>query len=104
LLKHQKLSDESFKALTEAAGNLNSDNYAADVLMNAAEKDLSAARLIDVIKAAGNINSDHYLASVLQGLGPKVKASDSSVKDVYRQVAKNIESETYYGRALRAIE
>ena len=104
ILKHQKLSDDSFKNLILAAGELNSSTYAADVLQNAATKTLSANQLVYTLKAAENIDSDHYLTTVLQALAPQVKNADSSVKDAYRQAAKKISSETYYGRALRAVE
>jgi hypothetical protein len=104
LLKNQKMSSESFKALMSAAGELGSSNYAADVLQQAADRTLSNDELISLLKASTSIDSEYYLTSVLQALAPQVKNADSSVKDAYRQAAKSIDSETYYGRALRAIE
>jgi hypothetical protein len=104
LLQHQNFSDESFEQLLDAAGDIGSDNYAADVIMHAGEKATSTNRLASVLKTAANIDSDHYLTTVLQELAPKVKSADNSVKEVYRQTAKSIDSETYYGRAIRAIE
>ena len=104
MLKHQKLSDESFKQLVYAAGKLNSSHYASQVLMDAADGTLSKAQLLDLMKASEDIESDNYRSNVLIDLAPQVKASDASVKDAYRQAAKGIESESYYGRAIRAID
>jgi hypothetical protein len=51
-----------------------------------------------------SIGSDHYKTTVLTRIAPIVKQSDTEAKDAYRQAAKRISSETYYGRALRAID
>jgi hypothetical protein len=104
ILSHQKVSDESFKLLVQTASKLSSATYAAEVLQNAAKKDLSANQLLAILAVAGNINSEYYLTTVLQSLAPMVKSADQATKDAYRQAARTIRSETYYGRALRAIE
>jgi len=41
---------------------------------------------------------------VLTDAAPKVKAGDAALKEAYRAAAKKIDSETYYGRAMKAIE
>jgi hypothetical protein len=86
------------------AGKLNSSNYASDVLTNVAAQSLTKTQLIEICKATGNIDSDYYLSNVLTAIAPQVKASDTEVKEAYRQAAKRIDSETYYGRAVRAID
>jgi hypothetical protein len=57
-----------------------------------------------VIKASEQIDSDHYVTEVLSDIAPRVKTGSTQLKDAYRAAAKRIDSETYYGRALRAIE
>jgi hypothetical protein len=105
VLKNQELSDEAFKALVNRAGSLDSDHYASVILNDALEiPNLSDAQLISVISAAGNMDSDHYITTVLVDAAPKVKGGSNSVKDAYRSTAKRISSETYYGRALKAID
>ena len=104
VLEHQRLSDESFRLLVNVSSEFNSANYAADVLRTAAEKDLSKTQLIDILKASSNIDSDHYLSEVLLSLSDQVRQGDSSVKDAYRSAAKGIDSDTYYGRAVKAID
>ena len=104
MLEHQRVSDESFKLLVDVGSNLNSANYASDILKTASEKDLNKNQLIDILNASGNIDSDHYLSEVLTSLSKQVKTADSSVKDAYRNAAKRIDNETYYGRAIKAID
>ncbi|HEX6890538.1 MAG TPA: hypothetical protein VF141_07595 [Chryseolinea sp.] len=104
ILEHQKLSDESFKLLVNVGSNFSSANYASDVLRTAAKKELSKNQLIDILKASANVNSDHYLSEILLSLSRQVKESDAAVKDAYRTAAKGIDSETYYGRAIKAID
>jgi hypothetical protein len=104
ILKHQKLSDQSFQQLVDNASKLSSSTYSAEVLKDASKTDLSTTRLLTLLRASANITSEYYLTTVLQSLAPLVKSGDSSVKDAYRQAAKSIKSETYYGRALKAIE
>ncbi|HEY5916345.1 MAG TPA: hypothetical protein VIU13_03055 [Chryseolinea sp.] len=104
ILEHQRFSDESFRLLVNVGGNFNSANYASDVLKAASEKDLNKNQLIDILNASANIDSDHYLSEVLISLSDQVKTSDSSVKEAYRAAAKKIDNDTYYGRAVKAID
>jgi len=104
ILEHQKLSEESFKLLVFVAGDLSSANYASDVLRTASKNDLSKEQLINILNATANINSDHYLTEVLSSLASQVRSSDDAVKEAYRKAGKKINSETYYGRAMKAID
>jgi hypothetical protein len=105
LVKRQNLDDASFRKLIEVGSNGDSDHYASQFLQTAlGVPGLTNGQLAAIITAAGNLDSDHYLTEVLVRAAPKVKMGDSSLRDAYRATAKRIESETYYGRALRAIE
>jgi len=105
VMKNQDLSDDAFKKLIERAANVDSDHYASSILRSAlALPGMNDAKLTSILTAAGNIESDHYITEVLTAAAPKVKTSGAMVKDAYRLAAKKIESETYYGRALRAVE
>jgi hypothetical protein len=45
------------------------------------------------------------MSTVLIAIAPQIRTlNDNEVKDAYRQAAKQIDSETYFGRAIRAIE
>jgi len=104
ILEHQKLSEESFKLLVSVASEFNSANYASDVLRAASKNDLTKQQLINILNAAANINSDHYLTEVLTSLASQVSSGDDAAKEAYRKAAKKINSETYYGRAMKAID
>jgi hypothetical protein len=53
--------------------------------------------------ASRNINSDYYLSNILVAYAGKVKSSSQKVKDAYTKAAKSVKSETYFGRAMRAM-
>lgn len=104
LLEHQELDNQAFTHLIERAGYIDSDHYASEVMKDALSRNLSEANLISLLQAAGKIESDHYITEVLGSAAPQVKRSSDKVKEAYRKAANQIESETYYGRAIRALE
>jgi hypothetical protein len=66
---------------------------------------LSKQNILSVLQATSKIGSDHYITQVLTDAAYKIKAlNDTSLKEAYRTAAKRVESETYYGRIIRAIE
>lgn len=106
ILKKVNLSDESFKLLLDAMSSHQSDYYTSEFLKTAADRPgITRANLLAILNAAGNIESDHYITEVLTAVAPTIRSmNDSALKDAYRAAAKKIESETYYGRALRALD
>lgn len=105
IAEEQDLNDQALERLASAIEKLGSSNYAAEVIKKAADSgNLSKKTLLPLIKAASSISSDYYASSALQSLAPHVKTSDKEVKDAYREAAKNISSDTYYGQAMRAID
>jgi hypothetical protein len=69
------------------------------------QANVSKQTVLSIVQSAGNIDSDHYMTEILVTAAPLVKSfNDATLKDAYRATAKKIESETYYGRALRAID
>lgn len=105
MLDHQKFSDAMFKQLVEYGADMGSDHYKSEVFKNALdESDLSEAKVIAIINAAKNINSDHYLTEVLISTAPRVRTGSDALKNAYRDAAREIGSETYYGRVMRALD
>jgi hypothetical protein len=105
IMKNQDLSDDAFKSLMERASNVDSDHYASQILQSALDlQNLTDAKLISILDAASNIGSDHYITEVLVESAPKVKNAGASVKDAYRKALNRIDSETYYGRAAKALD
>jgi len=105
VLRQQELNDDAFKLLVDRASKMDSDHYASVVLGASIDyPNLSNAKIISILNAAGNINSDHYITQVLTEAAEKVRSGDAQLKDAYRVAAKKISSETYYGRAMKAID
>lgn len=104
ILKNQKLSDENFKKLITATTRIGSDHYTSVVLQEASTRQLTKSQIISICKGVEDMGSDYYKSTVLTRLAPLVKQSDNETKDAYRQAAKRISSETYYGKAIRAID
>ncbi len=85
--------------------HVRSDNYSATIYKSLARKELSESQMIATLNAAAaSIKSDHYLSNVLLAFSDDVKRSSERVKSAYRTAAKSIKSDTYYGRAAKAID
>ncbi|EDP70649.1 hypothetical protein FBALC1_07818 [Flavobacteriales bacterium ALC-1] len=98
-------STKSISNLLELVNrNVNSDHYAAIIYKKLAKQDLSEDQLITVLNSARNINSDHYMSNVLLAFADKVNRSSEGVKTAYRNAAKSINSDTYYGRVAKAVD
>lgn len=84
---------------------IKSDHYAANTYKKIASSyKLSDSQLIQILTSAGtNIKSSHSLTTVLVALSDQVNNASSRVKEAYRTTAKRIKSDTYYGRALKAL-
>jgi hypothetical protein len=106
IVKRQNLSDESFQKLMGAVSGNGSDHYMSVFLQTALERTtLTKQNLLSIIQATAGIDSDHYITEVLTDAAQKIKVmNDTSLKDAYRAAAKRVNSETYYGRIIRAIE
>jgi F0F1-type ATP synthase delta subunit len=105
LISRQDLKDEQFNKLVEVSGRIESDHYKSEVMKQMLRTpNLTDSKIIAIINGTKAIGSDHYAAEVLRSVAPKVKTGSQAMKDAYRQAAKGIDSDNYYGTALRAIE
>ena len=102
-LDEQELGGLALEELTKTIGEISSDYYAASVIIKAAKQDIEPSMLLSLITAAERIDSDYYLSSALISMAEAVKDSDEEVRKAYIEAANNIGSETYYRRALKAI-
>lgn len=85
--------------------NISSGHYASTIYKKIARNNnLSESQLIAVLNATSKINSGHYLSESLIAFSGQVKRSSAKVKSAYRAAAKSINSDTYYGRAVKAID
>lgn len=103
LLEHQDLTPEQFAQVLDACGDMESDHYKSEVLKKALEDATSNATLIAILNSVDKLDSDHYITDVLVSAAPKVKNANTDVRNAYNRAAKKISSETYYGRAAKAI-
>ncbi|MEL6837408.1 MAG: hypothetical protein AAFP77_30655 [Bacteroidota bacterium] len=105
IIREQSLDGPTYTALLRAAASIQSDNYSSGVYEALVrDKNLSGDQLAELLLSTGNIQSDHYLTEVLLAVAPLVKNQGEEVKSAYRTAAKEISSESYYGRAVRAID
>ena len=105
LIDRQDLTEEQFSKLVEACKNMDSDHYKTVVLQDAlSSSSITDSKVLTILNATRGIDSDHYITEVLVKAAPKVKSGSSALKDAYRNAARSISSETYYGKALRAID
>ena len=106
MLEEQKLSDEASERLMEAVADINSSHYSSSILKKASQRDdLSKATVLSLIKSVEDMDSDYYIAQVLQNLARHVRRlDDADVRKAYKNAADQIDSDTYYGRTIRAID
>ena len=105
LIKRQDVQDGQFNKLMDACAKMESDHYKTTIFQDILKSsNLSDTKMVVVLNSAKHVDSDHYLNEILLTAAPRVKSGNQALKDAYRQAAKEIDSETYYGRALRAIE
>lgn len=90
--------------LTLMNKNISSSYYTAALYKKLAKKELTEQQLIKVLEnASRNIKSSSYLANTLAAFSRRVKDSNQKVKDAYIKAAKRINSDTYFGKAMKAI-
>ncbi|MEQ8470284.1 MAG: hypothetical protein RIC35_03825 [Marinoscillum sp.] len=103
-VRKQKIEGQAMDAFASAIQSISSGNYVHSVIQESRNVAWGNESLIKLINACGQIGSDHYLAQSLTTLAPQVNQSDDAVKSAYRNTAKRISSETYYGRAMKALD
>lgn len=103
LVKKDMTDNHLSDLLSIATRSIQSDHYMTETIKKLVKNNsLTDSQLILVFKACETINSDHYLSSILAALAPKVNSEKT--REAYRQTAKTIRSETYYGKAMRALD
>ena len=109
IINDMMISDVNGTSLTKLLSivnkNINSDHYATTIYKKLAKNDnLTESQLIEIIEAAGNnIGSAYYLSNTLTAFASKVKNGSKKLKEAYASTAKKINSDTYFGRAMKAI-
>lgn len=104
LIDVQKMTDDTVNELAELIEDISSSHYATEILKEIANEDLTEKQIIRLLNATSSISSDHYKTVVLTEFADRVSNGSSTLKEAYRKAAKEISSDTYYGRAMKAID
>ncbi len=105
VIKKQMMTEKVMEAFTQSLNEIDSDHYTTEVIKKAADNDsLGEKELISLIEVISRIDSNHYLSSSLSEVAPRVSSGSEALKNAYRKAAKQISSDTYYGRAMKAID
>ena len=107
-LAKKKLDNKNLSMLIDITSNsIASDHYATTTIKKIIKnRDLTNPQLLKVLTSIKTaVQSDHYLTEILLELVPKVNASkDDAVRKAYRTACRELNSETYFGRAMRPLE
>ncbi|MEO1629029.1 MAG: hypothetical protein AAFV25_28045, partial [Bacteroidota bacterium] len=101
----QEVNGGAFQEVLEAMEDMDSGHYLALTIKSIARKgNLSDNQLVDLIYFTADVDSDHHKTEALVALSKQTKKAGGKALETYRKVAKDIDSEVYYGRALKAID
>lgn len=104
LMNNRLDSERLNQVLSLIQNNIGSSHYASTLYKRMADKsDLTEKQLVSILNILKSINSSHDLTSSLLAFAPRVKKSSSKVKEAYMSTAKSINSDTYFGKVMKAI-
>ncbi len=106
IVSEQDLGKESTESFKLAVRSINSDHYASQIIIRAAnEANLDDDLVASLLESAEEINSDHYMSQALIALSEYINDTDNDeLRRIYRSIAREISSDTYYGRAMKALD
>ncbi len=100
----QDLQSGNLPILLEAIRGMSSDSHRASVFKQLAKQDFSTDQLAKILAATSSFSSDSHQTASLLAFAPKAKEKGGTAIEAYRKACNTISSETYFGRALRAIQ
>ena len=103
LLKDGNLEGAKYANVLNIVTDMDSDHYKVSILKEVMEEGLSKENILGIIKVAGSIDSDYYKSEVLKRLCDQL-GDDAEVKSAFRSAAREIDSDTYYGRVARCVD
>ena len=106
IISEQDLGNESVSSFKVAVRSISSDHYASQIIIRAAEDaDLNDELVKSLLESAEDINSDHYMSQALMSLADYInETGNGELRSIYRSIAREISSDTYYGRAMKALD
>ncbi|MEM9001561.1 MAG: hypothetical protein AAGB24_14960 [Bacteroidota bacterium] len=104
VVEKQGIENHGLNDFIYALHEINSDHHQAEVFKKLARKKYSDVQLVALLKATESINSDYHKAESLISFSSTVGQKGTAVKDAYRDACDDINSESHFGRAIRAIQ
>lgn len=104
VLREQDLTEQDYERVLEKVGNMDSDHYRVTILKDVLDDKLTKTQMMSVLKAAEEIDSDYYKSEVLREACRQMGGADDELKKLYRDIARDIRNDTYYGRVARCID
>ncbi len=100
----QKVSGDAIKPLLNAMDHINSDSQRAEVFKQLSRKSFSERETALILEAIADLNSDHHKAESLIAFSYRVENMGGVAEEAYVNACKTINSESHFGRAIRAIQ
>jgi hypothetical protein len=98
------ISEESFDKLLPAIGHLGSDNDKMDLFTKLIDGNSKTEdQWISLINATAQIGADNGKSDLLQRIAKKMLSTEK-IKTAYMKMARTINDDAGYGRAVRAVE
>lgn len=105
IIKRHKINNQSFNSVVKAMESINSDHYYTTVWKELIEMpNLTENQVLHLLEASEDISSDSYLSGALIDISDVVNKMGGKTKSAYKKAAENIKSDTYYGKALKALD
>lgn len=104
VLREQDLTEQNYDQVLKKVADMDSDHYKLTILKNIMDTKLTKSQMISILKSADTIGSDYYKSEILKEACRNMSDADDEVKKLYREVARTIRSDTYYGRVARCID
>lgn len=104
VLRARDLTEQNYDQVLKKVSDMGSDHYKLTILKEVMDNKMTKHQMISILKSAKTINSDYYKSEILKEACRNMDDADDEVKNLYREVAKSIESDTYYGRVARCID
>lgn len=104
VLREQDLSEENYNQVLRKVADMDSDHYKLNILKDIMNSRLTKSQMMSILKSADTIDSDYYKSEILKEACRSMGDADDEVKKLYREVARTIRSDTYYGRVARCID
>jgi hypothetical protein len=104
ILREEDLSEANYNSVLKKVADMDSDHYKLTILKYVMNSRMTKSQMMSILRTADTIDSDYYKSEILREACSDMGEADEEVKKLYREVARSIRSDTYYGRVARCID